>query len=197
MSLLEVKHMDYCYCIYEFELLSIRDCVRYPKNMNICISNHQTARVRRNFFATPSPTPTIRTHSERIIFMFFHQFYEGIKPLKMLTNKYLIHCIIFYWKRLLMQMMQRVTMCPGRGWGWGWCIYYRCDCHQQHRYQLLWPVQSRGEGNWPCLQHECQQMPGLNASVIFHLVNGVTIGLIDSYSSPNKIHHGHRCAADI
>ena len=18
-----------------------------------------------------------------------------------------------------------------------WCIYYRCDCHQQHRYQLL------------------------------------------------------------
>ena len=94
--------------------------------------------------------------------------------------------------------MQRVTswpvpMCPVRGCGWGWCIYYRCDCHQQHRYQLLW----RGEGNWPCLQHECQQMPGLYASVIFHLVNGVTIGLIDSYSSPNKIHHGHRCAADI
>ena len=56
---------------------------------------------------------------------------------------------------------------------------------------------SRGEGNWPCLQHECRQMPGLYASVIFHLVNGVTIGLIDSYSSPNKIHHGHRCAADI
>ena len=119
MSLLEVKHMDYCYYIYEFELLSIKDCVRYPKNMNICISNHQTARVRRSFFATPSPTPTIRTHSERIIFMFFHQFYEGIKPLKMLTNKYLIHCIIFYWKRLLMQMMQRVTMCPVWGGGGG------------------------------------------------------------------------------
>ena len=75
---------------------------------------------------------------------FLVQFYEGIKPIpfKMLTNKYSIHwihCIIFYWKRLLMQMMQRVTSdhVPSEGVGW-WCIYYRCDCHQQHRYQLLW-----------------------------------------------------------
>ena len=29
---------------------------------------------------------------------------------------------------------------------------------------------------------------GLNASVIFHLINGVTIGLIDLYSSVNNIH---------
>ena len=28
----------------------------------------------------------------------------------------------------------------------------------------------------------------LNASVIFHLINGVTIGLIDLYSSVNNIH---------
>ena len=28
---------------------------------------------------------------------------------------------------------------------------------------------------------------GLNASVIFHLINGVTIGLIDLYSSVNNI----------
>ena len=85
----------------------------------------------------------------------------------------------------------QLTMCPVRGW---WCGVSIIGVIVTNNIVTSY---CDGEGNWPCLQHECQQMPGLYASVIFHLVNGVTIGLIDSYSSPNKIHHGHRCAADI
>ena len=66
----------------------IRDCLRYPKTIDIFIS------------VCPDTYLAVSSFSDFCIPDSLSDFvsYEGIKPIpfKMLTNEYLIQCIIFY-----------------------------------------------------------------------------------------------------